>query len=224
MSPVLLPRRRFLQTTAAALAAGLSRRLSAADAATGLKGSIHHSACKWCYPKIRLDDLCPAGKEMGLTSIDLVDPPDFPTLKKYGLTCAMVSYPTIEGPDGEKVGGIPRGFNNRIPRPAGAGLRAAHQGQRGCGAKHVICFSGNRNGMDEETGLKNCADGLETTPAVRRKARHHAGDGTAQQPGESHGLHVRPQRVGRRAVQAHRLARISSCSTTSTTCRSWRAT
>jgi len=25
----------------------------------------------------------------------------------------------------------------------------------------VICFSGNRNGMDDETGLKNCVEGLQ---------------------------------------------------------------
>jgi hydroxypyruvate isomerase len=29
------------------------------------------------------------------------------------------------------------------------------------GYKNVICFSGNRNGMDDETGLKNCAEGLK---------------------------------------------------------------
>jgi len=28
------------------------------------------------------------------------------------------------------------------------------------GYKNLICFSGNRNGMDDATGLKNCADGL----------------------------------------------------------------
>ena len=29
------------------------------------------------------------------------------------------------------------------------------------GYKNVICFSGSRNGMDDETGLKNCAEGLQ---------------------------------------------------------------
>lgn len=29
------------------------------------------------------------------------------------------------------------------------------------GYKNVICFSGNRNGMDDQTGLKNCAEGLK---------------------------------------------------------------
>jgi hydroxypyruvate isomerase len=29
------------------------------------------------------------------------------------------------------------------------------------GYKNLICFSGNRNGMDDETGLKNCVAGLQ---------------------------------------------------------------
>jgi hydroxypyruvate isomerase len=29
------------------------------------------------------------------------------------------------------------------------------------GFKHLICFSGNRDGMDDETGMKNCAAGLK---------------------------------------------------------------
>jgi hydroxypyruvate isomerase len=29
------------------------------------------------------------------------------------------------------------------------------------GYKNIICFSGNRNGMDDETGLKNCTEGLK---------------------------------------------------------------
>ena len=29
------------------------------------------------------------------------------------------------------------------------------------GYKNLICFSGNREGMDDETGLKNCVDGLK---------------------------------------------------------------
>lgn len=163
MNTVTLPRRRFLQAGAAAVvAAGLSRRIAAADAASGLKGHIHHSACKWCYPKVPFDELCRAGKEMGLTSIDLVDPPDFETLKKHGLTSAMISYPSIAGPKGEKVGSIPFGFNNPAFHDLLVQAYEPHiKASADFGAKHVICFSGNRNGMDEETGLKNCAAGLK---------------------------------------------------------------
>ena len=171
MSIAALPRRRFLQTSAAAVAAaGLSRRIAAADAASGLKGRINHSACKWCYPKVPFDELCRAGKEMGLTSIDLVDPPDFDTMKKHGLTSAMISYPSIAGPNGEKVGSIPFGFNN----PAFHDLLVQAyepliKASADFGAKHVICFSGNRNGMDDETGLKNCAAGLKKILPVAEK-------------------------------------------------------
>jgi hydroxypyruvate isomerase len=34
------------------------------------------------------------------------------------------------------------------------------------GYKNLICFSGNRKGMDDATGLKNCAEGLKKVMAV----------------------------------------------------------
>ena len=67
----------------AATAASLQQRLAAADAAAAgaaLKGRVNHSVCKWCY-KLEVEELCRAGKEMGLTSVELLNPPDFPTLK-----------------------------------------------------------------------------------------------------------------------------------------------
>src|SRR5438046_10529489 len=80
---------------AAALAAAssLSHRLMAADEATGskLKGRVNHSVCKWCYNKIPLDEFCQAARDIGLQSVELLKVEDFPTLKKYGLKCAMVS-------------------------------------------------------------------------------------------------------------------------------------
>src|SRR5262245_8091173 len=80
---------------AAALSAAVSlhERLSAAESAAGepLKGRVHHSVCQWCYPKVPLDDLCRAGKEMGLSSVELLEVKHFETLKKHDLICAMVS-------------------------------------------------------------------------------------------------------------------------------------
>jgi len=165
MSTSALSRRALFSTTAlTAAAASMHHRLEAADAATGtaLKGRIHHSACKWCYDKIPFEDLCRAGKEMGLTSIDLVDPPDFAMMKKYGLTTAMVSFPTIDGPGGKKVGSIPHGLNR--PEHHDLLLQAYEplmEQSAAFGAKQIICFSGNRDGIDPETGLKHCADGLK---------------------------------------------------------------
>src|SRR6185503_16110888 len=134
---------------AASVAASLSQRLTAADAATGaqLKGRINHSVCKWCYPKIDLEPLCNAGKEMGLSSIELLETKDFDTLKKHGLTCAMVS-----GVPGGITSGLNRLENHDkilafyedvAPKVAAAGF------------KNIICFSGNRKGMSDEQGMEN---------------------------------------------------------------------
>jgi hydroxypyruvate isomerase len=173
MSSSVLSRRVFLSTTAAALAvtgASLRQRLSAADAASGLKGRIHHSVCKWCYPKVSLEELCAAGKEMGLTSVELLQPADFPTLKKYDLVCAMTSSPTIKGPDGKDIGHIPRAFNRKEHHDL---LVQAYEPQiaavADAGFKNLICFSGNRDGLDDETGLKNCAEGLKKIMPLAEK-------------------------------------------------------
>lgn len=134
-------------------------RLAAAEEATPtrLKGRINHSACRWCYKDISLDDLCKAGKEMGLVAIDLLNPADFPTVKKHGLVCSMVSNPVIDG-----LGGIPKAWNRLEHHDK---LVQAYE-QRikettDAGFERLICFSGNRAGLDDEKGLENCAIGLK---------------------------------------------------------------
>jgi hydroxypyruvate isomerase len=159
MTPHQVTRRTALG--AAAVAAGsLAFRLSAAEGAAavvGLQGRVNHSVCKWCYPDVSLEDLCKAAAGIGLSSIELLGPKDWPVLAAHGLTCAITSNPEVKG-----LGGISKAFNRVehhdtlvtayeewIPLAAKAGL------------KHVICFSGNRGGMDAETGLNNCATGIK---------------------------------------------------------------
>ena len=145
-------------TVAAAAAAPLVTQLAtAADAHPGgLKGNIHHSVCRWCYPKISLDDLCVAGRDMGLKGIDLLQPEDFPTIKKYGLVCPMVSYPSIDG-----LGGIGQAFNRVEHHDQLVTIYEEQLRQTaGAGFERLICFSGNRAGLDDEQGLQNCALGL----------------------------------------------------------------
>ena len=156
-------RRSFFQGSAAALAAAsLSHRVQAADAASGLKGRINHSVCQWCYEGIALEDLCRASKEMGLSSIDLVGINDFPTLKKFDLTCAMVGGISIKGPGDTKLGGIEKGFNRREYHEAlASGLERHIKETANFGAQHVIVFSGNRDGLSDDEGLKICAEGIK---------------------------------------------------------------
>lgn len=167
MKTPAIQRRSALKTTAALAAlgtSGLVHRIEAAEASLhpGMKGRINHSVCKWCYPSVSLEALCSAGQKIGLRSIELLEPSDFPTLKKYELECAMGNGPRVQGPDGKQIGGIGRAFNRvenhdllveayeaRIKEVAKAGF------------KNVICFSGNRAGLDDEDGVKNCAKGLK---------------------------------------------------------------
>jgi hydroxypyruvate isomerase len=150
-------------TVAAAAAAGLARRLQAADEAVGskLKYRINHSVCKWCYDKIPLEEFCQAGKKIGLQSVELLEVKDFPTLKKHDLVCAMVSG---------VPGGITKGLNRvenhdkiveffELTTP----IVAEH------GYPNIICFSGNRAGMSDEQGLENCAIGLKRIAPIAEK-------------------------------------------------------
>lgn len=159
-------RRSALQATAGAatfgaVMAAVESNLEAAKA-SGLKGNINHSVCKWCYRKIPLEDFCQAGKKMGLQSVELLLPKDFPTLKKYDLHCAMVSFPTGKTPEGVKVGGITRAFNRIEHHDTLLEIYEPHiKASANAGFRNLICFSGNRDGLDDEQGLKNCAIGLK---------------------------------------------------------------
>lgn len=153
-------------TTALAAMTLLQPGLQAADS---LKGRVHHSVCKWCYKGIALDDFCKAAKGMGIQSVELLQPEDFPTLKKYDLSCAMVSNPTATVGK-VKVGGITKAFNRVEYHDA---LVEAYEAQikavAAAGFTNLICFSGNRDGMSDEEGLKNTAKGLKRLMSIAEK-------------------------------------------------------
>jgi len=132
------------------------------DVKTEGKGKIRHSACRWCYEEIPLESFCEAAKEIGLESIDLLETTDFATIRKYGLDCPVVTFPTTTTRTGVKVGMIEKAFN-RIEHHD-ALVEVYEHKLRDCaevGAKQLICFSGNREGLDDEQGLENCALGLK---------------------------------------------------------------
>jgi hydroxypyruvate isomerase len=176
--PHPISRRNALRSIAGVAALATLPRGQAADAATSstpmspTPGSIRQSVCKWCFRDIALEPFAQAAKEMGLESVELLNPEDFPTLKKYNLHCAMVSNPTGKTAQGVTVGGIPKAWNRlehhdtlveiyekRIAEAADAGF------------ENVICFSGNREGLADEKGLENCAIGLKRVIATAEKRR-----------------------------------------------------
>jgi hydroxypyruvate isomerase len=122
---------------------------------------IHHSFCRWCYADISLEDLCLAAKDIGVSSIELVMPEDLPLLQSHGLTCAMISFPTGKTPDGVEVGRIEKSFNRLEHHDTLVEIYQPHlRAAAAAGAKQVICFSGNREGLSDAEGLQNCATGL----------------------------------------------------------------
>jgi len=130
-----------------------------------LKGRINHSACRWCYNKISLDDLCKAGKEMGLVAIDLLHPNEFETVKKYGLVCSMVFNPTVDG-----LGGINKAFNRVEHHDKLVTAYEEHiKKTADAGYERLICFSGNRAGLDDQKGLENCEIGLKRILPIAEK-------------------------------------------------------
>jgi hydroxypyruvate isomerase len=119
-----------------------------------LKGNIHHSVCRWCYDSIPLESFCQSVKEIGIPAIDLVAPKDWPMLQKYGLYSSMCY---VAGDISLTDGFAESNFHAKlIPQyleviPL---MKAARY-------TDVICFSGSRRGMDNETGWKNCVKGLQ---------------------------------------------------------------
>jgi len=126
-----------------------------------LKGNINHSVCAWCYPDMSLDELCIAAKQIGITGIDLVGPEDWPTLKKHGLYSPMCNGAEISLTEGfnhpQYHAQLLDNYAKMIPLVAAAGYT------------NLICFSGNRNGMDDETGLANCVEGIKLLLPIAQK-------------------------------------------------------
>jgi hydroxypyruvate isomerase len=119
-----------------------------------LKGNIHHSVCQWCYDFLPLEELCQAVKKIGFGAIDLLGPKDWPMIQKYGLYSSMCYH-------GGKVS-LTDGFNNpQFHDQLVKDYLEVFPLMKAAGYTNVICFSGSRRGMDDETGLKNCVTGLQ---------------------------------------------------------------
>lgn len=117
-----------------------------------MKNNVRHSVCRWTFGDMPLDELCRSVKDIGFAAIDLVGPADWAVLKEHGVDSSMCNGAEISLEDGwaEKANHdtLIRNYRAMIPRVAEAGYT------------NLICFSGNRRGMDDETGLQNCVEGL----------------------------------------------------------------
>jgi hydroxypyruvate isomerase len=153
-----------IATGAAAMSAGtlLSSYSNEEEPDSGkLKGNINHSVCKWTYNHLKLEELCVMVKKIGFSAIDLVGPKEWDVLKKHGIYSSMCNGAEINLVDGwndkKNHPTLIKNYTDHIELVAKAGY------------KNLICFSGNRRGMDDETGLKNCTEGLKQIMAQAEK-------------------------------------------------------
>ena len=127
-----------------------------------LKGNINHSVCQWTYNHIPLEELCVEVKKIGIGAIDLIAPKDWPMLKKYGLYSSMCY---IAGKVSLTDGWADKNFHAQLIKDYTETIPLVAE----AGYKNLICFSGSRRGMDDETGLKNCLDGLKQIIGLAEK-------------------------------------------------------
>jgi len=127
------------------------------------ESKIKHSISRWCYSKIEINQLISWCKELGVSSIELLDKEEYDIVKAAGLDCAIVNGSSL---------GLEKGFCDQqyhaqlledykqlIPQVAKDGL------------KTIITFSGNRAGVSDEQGLANCVMGLK--PIVEMAAEYN---------------------------------------------------
>jgi len=137
------------------------------------KGNIVHSVVTWCFePHWSFDELCKNARQLGCRSVELCPPMVWPTVSKYGLTCAIApSHLFVQGMNNPKYqGGCLEMLKKRIDQCADAGVKtvitftgyAEESGEWADGVNPDLTkLPSNRPKIDPETGAKNCVDGFK---------------------------------------------------------------
>jgi hydroxypyruvate isomerase len=125
-----------------------------------LKGRIKQGVTRGVFrgATMTFEDMCREAAKLGIQAFDLVEPADWPTLKKYGLTSSM--YPL--GPGGTIGDALNRTENHA---KLDTSLRAAINAAAAEKMPNIITFSGNRRGLDDKTGADNCVAFLNNLKA-----------------------------------------------------------
>lgn len=117
------------------------------------RGNIKHSVAQWTYGFLTLEELCQVVNEIGFSAIDLIGPEQWNVLKAHNIDCSMCNGAEISLTEGwnrrEYHGRLIQNYTSHIELMAQAGYT------------NLICFSGNRDGLDDEIGLQICAEGLK---------------------------------------------------------------
>src|SRR5690606_15449047 len=148
--------RREVLRAATAGAVGLATPALAASPATAgqpLKGNLRHSVARWTFARMPIDALCRRVRQIGFAAIDLVGPDDWPVLKAHGVDSSMCNGAEL---------GLEKGFaDTRFHDELVARYTRHIDLVADAGYRNLICFSGNRAGMDPDEGMANAAAGLK---------------------------------------------------------------
>jgi hydroxypyruvate isomerase len=137
---------------AAGLTAGAATgRAAKAELYRAKNGRVLQSVVPWCFRPMTLEELCTVAVRLGIPSVELTAPNNFPLLKKHGLVCALTgSHGFAKGfAHVEEHAECLKVLRERIDATAAAGFPA------------VITFSGFRRGISDEAGTKNMVEGLK---------------------------------------------------------------
>ncbi|MBA7697102.1 hypothetical protein ES703_105760 [subsurface metagenome] len=117
-----------------------------------IEGRINQSIVYWCFEKHwDIEQTCKIARHLGCKSVELVDPRYWPTLRKYGLLCALTGSHGFE-----------KGMNN--PEYHDMCLKELQDSIDACsqyGFPNVITFTGFRENIPDDVGITNCVNGYK---------------------------------------------------------------
>lgn len=100
-------------------------------------------------------------KSLGIKGVDLLGPDQWGPLREHGLICTMT-----------RSHALTKGLNHRENHAEClAKLREAIDATAAAGYPNVITFSGNRNGISDEEGAKNCIEALKQVAGLAEEKK-----------------------------------------------------
>ncbi|MEZ4668242.1 MAG: TIM barrel protein [Anaerolineae bacterium] len=125
--------------------------------------AIRQSVCWWCFVpgKMNPDALLRAAADIGYEAVELVDEEYWPLVKQYGLKMA-----STRGHESITDGLNRRENKDRIAKELRASIAQAVKWE----IPNIICFSGNRNGVDDAVSAEITAETLHLVAAEAEAA------------------------------------------------------
>ncbi|MBO0780680.1 MAG: TIM barrel protein [Ktedonobacteraceae bacterium] len=124
---------------------------------------IHQSFAWWCFAnqQVQPEKLLRAAADLGYEAVDLAPREYWQLIQAHGLKIAA-----IDGHRSIEEGLNRREHHQRIEQELRANIALAQQ----WGSPHLICFSGSRAGLDDQTGIEIAAEGLRRVSKVAEDA------------------------------------------------------